>query len=1414
MANKIHKHISKALQKRRQTITDKELPPAPLAATEDETLEQNLNEIIDEKREEIRPKIQVELDEDEIANVYKNTFNRLIGTQDAKNEEVQDQNHLAAIEAVIKEYLPDMSAPDLEEKITNICNSLRRKQISIQRICAVIETEHKILIDFLEQAQQLTSSYEKDKIISFFEQKVNNPYYNLVKMIYDEMLSKGIYVSNEDEVVKNIVLYLKNLVLLTHYEYGLLSHMVITNPSLPNPYTSDKTTSIYNEIQNFLINCSTQGLDKISRFIQHAIIFNTELIASGKRSEYLSQVKLTKYIGNSIQVLLDEDEIWNTLSKNEAFEKSKIDKNKLNTLKDNLITFQKCINELGQLKIQLTINKDDLTLIKQIQILYQKIVTLAPNIKLIKDLKNIFGPFQEGKLKKINSSLHSLSRLLLTIKTTIKKLGVDTYGVQTIFLFRIGRGDFFNANDRENLISATFGIHKVVHPIKLLNILIDNFKQYTPEKQEECLLFVKNYLLLDTTNALINVKYEKSELVDKVDMFCQFTCANAQNNPHIENLANDISEVLIQKIVDKSKDFSSSMSLISKGRVPQTHLVRKINTMLEDVNSGFCSKPQIEEYLLEVSFIIESPTLVSTDENNHNDDIIHSIEAFCNAIQEIPEYTNLIEELKLKLSNQLKNYKNIEILPIESNDVPAQYFDIHKLLHEIINGNIKTVENEKSLLSLVEAIESGFIHFFSKIPLDEMREMVWVNDNKRMQQGLMPIALNIRRYHQYFNLVVNYFSILVLNQIEKQDAQVVSRENLLEVKKIHEFIEKSILRAIDKGAIGTACALNTVLNIPAIKRLSLSNIENESLRNKHIDNIVKSQQSISTRIYTQPGLPLLNAMLEQIIHAYRTKAGSEFEKRVMIGKILQSIEEKKHTLQEHLVLYDLFEQMANLMENTNLMFSAELLGDVLIDEEKVHSILTNNSEYLKPIQFKTYQISDFHTLPGLRDQLNYWFNRLQDFHLEGKQPENQIVELIESIIEADEYLEHFAESLRILQLIELIDKINQRTYKNYDHDLNTILNIYYKKISQFFTEDFVEPQEHLETFFSIFNHDPKIKAIIDNHESNLNPFSAQHHLADTIDLILKAQKKYSKSIEMINETRGQQAYSQLLLRVLEGDAQGPIIQLGTHEKTEFATAKSLLPESEYPVPQAEPEHPDYIGINRTMDFNPDDARFRSSLELFASNELKKDFLQSFPWGIDTPNAKKVESAKYSPDMNLLAIDHVISPTLQLGLMNYVLLSLDCIGKLAGFTGELSILNFNRIKEISDSLQEIAQFLTTSVLDNEVLTTKLDHMTYKLILLNSDLTDMLEQNNPPYPVQSNVPMNDFCHINEYLAHKLLGIPYQKSILSPINPYSAVLENVNPKIKEDFLRHSGINVAAIAQLSHQHKSDDTVESADNT
>jgi hypothetical protein len=413
--------------------------------------------------------------------------------------------------------------------------------------------------------------------------------------------------------------------------------------------------------------------------------------------------------------------------------------------------------------------------------------------------------------------------------------------------------------------------------------------------------------------------------------------------------------------------------------------------------------------------------------------------------------------------------------------------------------------------------------------------------------------------------------------------------------------------------------------------------------------------------------------------------------------------------------------------------------------------------------------------------------------LTDKNPTKSIIKKLLSLVENDTNLSYFNDCLSVLDLIDHIQHSQRKDFDSYDATLDLILANYRNKAIMLM-KTLHEHTPQLDHFYSVYKRHYKIKAIRESNAKTLNPFSHRHHLKETIASLDKLLSRYQKLVTIAKESQIQKDYSELLIKVLEGEQQEPIIHLGQAQKTQGKTSSSLLPETEFPVPQAEPEHPDYIGINRTMNFNPA-AEQKSVFVLFSANELKNDFHEAFGWAIDTQNIDKLEKAKYDPNLNLLATDEYLPPDLQMAVISYVLLSLDILGKVSGIEGELSVVNFTTIKSVTDGLQHMSSQLTMIPFDENAFTLQLGAMMENLQDLNQELIMLSQTQETSIPIQNNPNLNEYCHLNEHLCHLLLGVPYDKSVLTPLDPHSSLLNQMSTQLRQDFLQHS-----ASGEISH--------------
>ncbi|HRE31038.1 MAG TPA: hypothetical protein PLD88_03595, partial [Candidatus Berkiella sp.] len=176
----------------------------------------------------------------------------------------------------------------------------------------------------------------------------------------------------------------------------------------------------------------------------------------------------------------------------------------------------------------------------------------------------------------------------------------------------------------------------------------------------------------------------------------------------------------------------------------------------------------------------------------------------------------------------------------------------------------------------------------------------------------------------------------------------------------------------------------------------------------------------------------------------------------------------------------------------------------------------------------------------------------------------------------------------------------------------------------------------------------------------------------------------------------------------------------------------LLPENEYDIPNAEPEHPDRIGINRTMSFTTSEQK--SVLSLFNTDELKEEFIAAFPWALHYDNLEKLDEASFDMTPNLLGTPTLYSTQLQLASMEFVLLAMDALGKIAGFSGDLTIQNFDRISDIIKQLQWLTNELQSDNVNESQLLLQIEENLQEMNFRNNEFFDMQQLYNPPFSVE--------------------------------------------------------------------------------
>lgn len=421
---------------------------------------------------------------------------------------------------------------------------------------------------------------------------------------------------------------------------------------------------------------------------------------------------------------------------------------------------------------------------------------------------------------------------------------------------------------------------------------------------------------------------------------------------------------------------------------------------------------------------------------------------------------------------------------------------------------------------------------------------------------------------------------------------------------------------------------------------------------------------------------------------------------------------------------------------------------------------------------KIYNIENFESITHLKEYLTACLKQSIPIQLHTANPEKIIMQYVLDQVENDHHLVEFSDSVNILHLMSDIAQVQKKSYAHYPEDICSVLSKYKSKVYALMQDNSPEAIGILKNFFLHFLNHPDIIAIR----------KSKDHQARS--LILNVDKKYivfHKQLSLMERQRSQAAYWELLESVLD-EKQTAVLSIPTEEKGHYLS-QALLPDSEYDVPSAEPEHPSRVGVNRTMSFIPSEQK-QSILDAFTTDELKNEFIEAFPWGAELHSILKLRSAKPESDLNLLGTSKALPLLLQKAAVKYTLVSLDILGKLAGEHGEYALINFSQIKHIVDDLKYISNLINKNILNVHALEKKIMNKTYKLHNLNRMLYEAQQEDLSGIKAKNNPDMNGFCHINENLVYRLTGFEHQDRtcMLMPQKPESPYLEKIEKMLQQ--------------------------------
>lgn len=1274
-----------------------------------------------------------------------------------------------------KQDLTGMFSPSL---VINLCKRQFKAHKGLITLCHEINELRENIKSFLHEISLMPETPEIQFIQSFFNKKLESPLYKKIAKTLERLIEKEQYGTYRLFSI-NTIQYVKMLFTSPVYESAILTQILLINPALSKPISIHDINIIKANVKKIDKYSYNRLIKRECSYLLHTFSFAEELSKQLDKVRALCKADFSNIVTYLVNPLGNKEYTNLIKLNNEVTIASEplnelLNENTLTEIYVDLMNYQEQLQQLGRLRIESILNPENNAYNIQIEETYQSINILYAKLYVLIDLIAVASVLSSENLsselkyiiEETQNHLSEINENFVYLSNIAHEFGYKKINQTDIFILRITRGDFFFAKDHDILSNASIAMLYSLSPLALFDGLIEKFESYNAEQKLQCILFVEDYLQYDTLQMLFSaVNPEKTDFYNKL--------ITLQNLASKHNLSTARISILMKENIDKKTSrFAARINAIQNNKLSKNDLIRRINTISNklDISSyNFC---KLDEYTLEISHIINSDNFsgFTQTEQSHLLSLFNRFSTQCSIL---PFYKTTFDKLRKNISYVLMKAPSKTSLFSKSTIKETMQLKVNLL--EIINNTVENAENvafyNKMVVRFINSIESEFAKLFTQIDLSELRDLNWSVDEQRKADNLEPNAPHILAYHQHFELAVHFIKLIILYNV---DAQRYPKQylNIEQVRKVYQFIEKALIQALEKKSITTALIIYKALQAKNISRLKLASKPAEEIYNQYFSKNNNAQLKIAELFREEDVLPLLSFIQQKLIFTYKKSYGSQFERLSSLGKSLKYFIKKKENIKK--IDYpqeQFFQQMISFLQGLHVV-DAQLK----IDLPKIQSLLTQASNNIKPDTTYRIQLSDLKSVGDLMKYLTLCRARMIFYQIKSDNPDKDVNNWLVDMIKSDNKLLYFSDYIECLFLLNDINQSFKKSYKRFNSDLVFGLSYYHKKVSQILQSEDEVTRKNLEAFFNQYNKMKRLRDLKDSEVSAFGIFSTSNKERNLLEKFDELYILFTKQQERFDKQRSQTAYTQLLEDVLSGNATKSPLALPTEHSVKKLTAiETLLPENEYDIPSAEPEHPDRIGINRTMSFTPKEQG--SVLDLFNTDELKAQFLASFPWARQIDTIEKLNRASFADNSNLLGTPKVFMPTLQLAVMRFVLIAMDSLGKIAGFSGDLTIQNFDRISDIINQLKWLSAELHGFDINETSLLEQVEVVIREMGFRNQEYYEMQQLYNPPFMVEDNPNMNSFCHLNELLAYQLAGADYESTYLAPQTPDSVYIDQIS-------------------------------------
>lgn len=913
--------------------------------------------------------------------------------------------------------------------------------------------------------------------------------------------------------------------------------------------------------------------------------------------------------------------------------------------------------------------------------------------------------------------------------------------------------------DQEFLKSLSLGVLSDFTPSKAMQMALEGLSFCKdPKDIKNSLSFIYYLLIYDSQNVSIDYTTNTDDFLNHVSNNIKKRDEDIiQNEKKIALLVTDKKE----KHQKEHELLLSNLSADDQEKISIQSFSRKILQYLYHLkNSELTVKNML---CIEFEDLINSahPNYFSSENKNLESPYFSGL-LF---IQEAKAHNINLHDVYLTINKKNALSNKIHV-PVEEVTVePMSKFsalitNIEKMAKQELNTHQEKILS-KNLLSL---IEKTYNQLLKKIQTHELAAAGKQIDKRNIDNGIYmpPQSIHINKLQNTQEKISSLLELTILNTYENN--KISLRHKVKECRKITDFYLNLMVQAFQSKQFYAFSVLFKTLNKNHIKKF----ITNTEWQKQYQQFFIPDDSKFFELLHTHHSNPSVDYFLNIFTQMQTEMSFNPVAKYLTIGQESAKFETEKNVISDDNVSssksLDISDFADTYIFNCNAAFCevSYLTLSVKLNAEKFQEYAIQRSNKILPsLQPEKKSLINFNDISELYFHLSVSHDREWGYNLLEADPQKQItefiIEKISNAIEKHDIIPNIQDIFSILKKINDIEislgnqtKEPYRLYKNIFDLYSNILEKNKKSLKPETLKNLENSLMQSKDFLQIIDSPPQwfdfFKEKTACYKSAIN---LEDKLYDLIQLIEPEPIKEDSS-----------SFIGLLNSILD-DAPLTIFSEQNKNATN-ANFSAVMSAREYWITPYDPEY-----VEPSQIFLSLSQSHQSTLSKFSDESLQNQFVNALLWSKSLSEIKSVSSIKPVKNPNLINTEIPLENDTQLSVIKYLLISFDLLGKLCGQDGVLALKNYDVIDKLINKIDKLQSDLSGEYCRHRNFKNALLEQIHMIQKQNHQLYLSSTKNSQGFFI-INESMNNFCHLNEQIAHQLLDIPFNGSVLSPDHP----------------------------------------------